>query len=115
MVEIIPPGAASPDARIAIFDFDGTLSLVRSGWMNVMIPMMIEILADLRTGETEEQLRTVIEDFVWRLTGKETLYQMFELVEQVKQRGGTPLEPLVYKRMYLDRLNDVIKDRLHEL
>jgi len=115
MLETINPGASAPDARVAIFDFDGTLSLVRSGWMNVMIPMMMEILAELHSGETEEQLRTVIEDFVWRLTGKETLYQMIELTEQVKQRGGTPLDPLVYKRMYLDRLNEVIKDRLHEL
>jgi phosphoglycolate phosphatase-like HAD superfamily hydrolase len=115
MLETIHPGAASPDARAAIFDFDGTISLVRSGWMNVMIPMMIEILAELRTGETEAELRTVIEDFVWRLTGKETLYQMIELAEQVKRRGGTPLDPLAYKRIYLDRLNEVIKDRLHEL
>jgi phosphoglycolate phosphatase len=115
MLEIIHPGSAAPDARAAIFDFDGTISLVRSGWMNVMIPMMIEILGDLRTGETEEQLRAVIEDFVWRLTGKETLYQMIELADQVKSRGGTPLEPLVYKRMYLDRLNEVIKDRVSDL
>src|SRR5258708_5337651 len=115
MLEIIHPGSAAPDARAAIFDFDGTISLVRSGWMNVMIPMMIEILGDLRTGETEEQLRAVIEDFVWRLTGKETLYQMIELADQVQRRGGTPLDPLVYKRMYLDRLNDVIKDRLTDL
>src|SRR3954451_4883350 len=112
MVETIHPGAASPDARIAICDFDGTISLVRSGWMNVMIPMMVEILPDLRTGETEEQVRGVIEDYVWRLTGKETLYQMIELAEQVKQRGGTRLEPLQYKRMYLARIGVVIADRI---
>src|SRR5262249_8353326 len=115
MLEIIHPGAAAPDAKAAIFDFDGTLSLVRTGWMNVMVPMMIEVLAELNTGETEEQLREVIEDFVWRLTGKETLYQMIELAEQVKARGGTPLDPLAYKRRYLDRLNDVIADRVAEL
>ena len=115
MLEVINPGAAAPDARVAIFDFDGTLSLVRSGWMNVMIPMMVEILEELRSGETAEQLRTVVEDFVWRLTGKETLYQMIELAAQVRQRGGTPLDPLVYKRMYLDRLNAVIAHRIAEL
>jgi phosphoglycolate phosphatase-like HAD superfamily hydrolase len=115
MVETIHPGAAAPEARAAIFDFDGTLSLVRTGWMNVMIPMMIEILAELNTGETEEQLRAVIEDFVWRLTGKETLFQMIELAEQVRRRGGVPLEPLLYKRRYLDRLSDVIAHRIKEL
>src|SRR5205823_3725369 len=115
MLEIIHPGASAPDARVAIFDFDGTLSLIRTGWMNVMVPMMIEVLGELRTGETDEQLRTVIEDFVWRLTGKETLYQMIELAEQVRQRGGTPLDPLRYKRLYLDRLSVVIEHRLAEL
>jgi phosphoglycolate phosphatase len=115
MLEVIHAGAAAPDARVAVFDFDGTLSLVRTGWMGVMVPMMIQILGELKTGETEDELRTVIEDFVWRLTGKETLYQMIELAEQVRQRGGTPLEPLVYKRMYLDRLDVVIADRIAEL
>ena len=91
MVETIHPGAAAPDARVAIFDFDGTLSLIRTGWMNVMVPMMIEILADLRTGETGDQLRAVIEDFVWRLTGKETLYQMIELAGQRRDLALVPL------------------------
>jgi phosphoglycolate phosphatase len=115
MLEIIHPGAAAPDARVAIFDFDGTLSLIRTGWMDVMVPMMIEILAELRTGETGDQLRAVIEDFVWRLTGKETLYQMIELADQVKLRGGAPLDPLDYKRRYLDRLSVVIEHRLANL
>jgi phosphoglycolate phosphatase len=115
MLEIIHPGAAAPDARVAIFDFDGTLSLVRTGWMNVMVPMMIEVLGELHTGESDDELRVVIEDFVWRLTGKETLYQMIELADQVKLRGGTPLDPLDYKRRYLDRLSVVIEHRLAEL
>src|SRR5947209_2803839 len=96
MIEIIRP-ASSPAARVALFDFDGSLSLIRTGWMEVMVPMMIEILAGLKTGESEDELRTVIEDFVWRLTGQETVYQMMELAHQVKLRGGTPLEPVVYK------------------
>src|SRR5215475_8539661 len=115
MVENITLGASAQNARVVLFDFDGTLSLIRSGWMNVMVPMMIEILAELKTGESEDELRRVIEDFVWRLTGKETLYQMIELAEQVKRRGGTPLDPLAYKRRYLDRLNDVIRDRIQAL
>ena len=69
---------------MALFDFDGTISLVRSGWVDVMVPMMVEILADLKTGETEDQLRDVVHEFVWRLTGKETIYQMMEFADHVK-------------------------------
>lgn len=114
MIQIIRP-VSSPDARVALFDFDGTLSLIRSGWLNVMVPMMVEILSDLRTGESEADLRRVVEDYVWRLTGKETVYQMMALADEIRQRGGTPLDPLVYKRQYLDRLSEVIRDRIEEL
>lgn len=115
MVENITPGASARNARVVLFDFDGTISLIRSGWMKVMVPMMVEILLGLKTGETEEQLRTEVEDFVWRLTGKETIYQMMALAEAVEKRGGKPLEPLAYKKMYLDRLWQKIESRVTAL
>src|SRR5947207_7971987 len=101
MIELIRAGATAARARVGFFDFDGTLSLIRSGWVDVMTPMMVEILADLKTGESEAELRTIVEDFVWRLTGKETIYQMMEFAEHVKKRGGAALDPLAYKKMYL--------------
>ena len=115
MIEQLRPGVSARNARVCLFDFDGTVSLVRSGWMDVMVPMMVEILSETKSGESEDQLRTVVEEFVWRLTGKQTMYQMIELADQVARRGGTPLEPLAYKRMYLERLNQRIAGRLQEL
>jgi phosphoglycolate phosphatase len=115
MVENISPGVSARNARVVLFDFDGTLSVIRSGWMNVMVPMMVEILADLKTGESEEQLRGLVEEFVWRLTGKETIYQMIAFAEAVQARGGKPLEPALYKQMYLDRLWLKIESRVEAL
>ncbi|MBZ5607999.1 MAG: HAD family hydrolase [Acidobacteriia bacterium] len=115
MIENVRPGVSARNARVVLFDFDGTLSLIRSGWMDVMVPLMVEILAELKTGETEEQLAAVVEDFVWRLTGKETIYQMMALADAVRARGGQPLEPLVYKKMYLDRLWEKIESRIDAL
>lgn len=114
-MEIIRRGASAADARVALFDFDGTISLIRSGWVDVMVPMMVEILADLKTGETEAELRAIVEEFVWKLTGKETIYQMMEFVEHVKGRGGRALDALEYKKMYLDRLWLRIEGRIEEL
>jgi hypothetical protein len=37
--------------RCVVFDFDGTLSLLRGNWQGLMIPRMVEILADTGTGE----------------------------------------------------------------
>jgi phosphoglycolate phosphatase-like HAD superfamily hydrolase len=115
MVESVCPGASAARARFVLFDFDGSLSLIRTGWLRVMTPMMVEVLAELRTGETEAQLRQVVEEFVWRLTGKETMYQMMALCEEVRRRGGVPLDPLAYKKRYLDLLWQVIRDRVEEL
>jgi phosphoglycolate phosphatase len=115
MVESVRPGVSARHARVVLFDFDGTLSLIRSGWMNVMVPMMVEILADLKTGESEDQLRVLVEGFVWRLTGKETIYQMMAFAEAVEARGGKALDPLVYKKMYLDLLWQKIEKRVEAL
>lgn len=114
-IETVRPGVDASRARVVLFDFDGTLSLVRSGWMNVMIPMMVEVLAACRSGESEEELRNVVEDYVWRLTGQETVYQMIELAAQVRRRGGNPEDPLAYKHRYLDLLWQRIRGRVEDL
>ncbi len=115
MVERVRPGVSARQARVVLFDFDGTVSLIRSGWFEVMVPMMVGTLQELKTGESEGELRALVEDFVARLTGKQTMYQMIELARQVELRGGQPLEPLQYKRQYLERLHQKIAYRIEEL
>jgi phosphoglycolate phosphatase len=115
MIECLHPGVSARRARVALFDFDGTLSLIRTGWVDVMVPMMVEILTDLKTGETEHELTALVEDFVARLTGEQTVYQMIELARQVELRGGKPLAPLAYKKIYNDRLMARIEYRRVEL
>lgn len=115
MVEQIVKGVTAAKARVVLFDFDGTLSLIRAGWMDVMVPMMVEILSELKTGESEDELESVVREWVGRLTGKQTIYQMIELASQVEKRGGKPLDPLEYKRMYHQRLMNRIEYRLKEL
>jgi len=114
-IERLHPNASARQARVALFDFDGTLSLIRTGWVEVMVPMMVEILLDLKTGETEADLRALVEEFVARLTGEQTIYQMIELARQVELRGGKALDPLEYKKAYHDRLMQRIEYRREEL
>lgn len=114
-VECLHPNASAAHARVGLFDFDGTISLIRSGWVEVMVPMMVEILVDLKTGESEVDLRTLVNDYVARLTGEQTIYQMMELARQVELRGGKPLEPIAYKRIYHDKLMATIEYRREDL
>ncbi|MBM3215722.1 HAD family hydrolase [Candidatus Poribacteria bacterium] len=97
--------------RSALFDFDGTVSLIRTGWQDIMVPMMVEFLRECGTDESDEDLRGVVVEYVDKLTGKETLYQMMQLADEVRTRGGSPLEPLEYKRIYNDRLMERIASR----
>jgi phosphoglycolate phosphatase len=111
-IEIVHPELPRGHVHSVLFDFDGTLSLIREGWQQVMIPMMVEILATLDSGETEAELTAIVTEYVDRLTGKQTIYQMIELCRQIEARGGAPLDPLAYKHQYLDRLWDRIESRV---
>ncbi len=114
-IEVLNPTLSRGHVRHALFDFDGTISLIRQGWQQVMVPMMVEVLGALGTGESEAELTGVVTEFVDRLTGKQTIYQMRALCEAVRERGGAPLDPLAYKRIYLDLLWDRISGRVAAL
>jgi phosphoglycolate phosphatase len=114
-IEIIHSDLPRGRFRSVVFDFDGTLSLIREGWPQVMIPMMVDALRATGTAETEAELGAVVEEFVMRLTGKQTIYQMMQLADEVRRRGGQPLDPLHYKHRYHDLLMRRIHGRLAAL
>ena len=113
--EIITPNIIRGQIRQALFDFDGTLSLIREGWQGIMIPMMVEILLETPGHESESELTELVTEYVYRLTGKQTIYQMIRLTEEIQKRGGDPLTPLEYKWIYLERMNAHIVKRINGL
>ena len=114
LVEFSAGFAPRPNISHVLFDFDGTLSLIRQGWPEVMLPMFVEMLPS-HAGETEAAKRDLLYDDIMRLNGKQTIYQMIQLAERVKERGGQPQEPLWYKKEYLRRLDERIRARLDGL
>src|SRR5262245_3821137 len=114
-IEILRPDLPRGRFRSVLFDFDGTLSLIREGWPQVMIPMMVEVLRETGTTEDELTLSVVVEDFVMRLNGRQTIYQMIQLAEEVSKRGARPREPLEYKHRYHDLLMQRIHGRIAAL
>ncbi|MCI8292549.1 MAG: HAD family hydrolase [Hespellia sp.] len=100
--------------KFAIFDFDGTLSLIREGWQKVMKQYFLEVLRDTPEGkrESEKSLMECVDYFVDINTGKQTIYQCIDLVEECKKRNGEPMEALDYKDEYLRRLMKEIEYRI---
>jgi phosphoglycolate phosphatase-like HAD superfamily hydrolase len=113
-IEFAPGFAPRPGVTHVLFDFDGTLSLLREGWPDVMVPMFAEALPPL-PGETDEQRRRLAFEDIMRLNGKQTIYQMIQLAERIRERGGAPRDPLDYKHEYLRRLDDRIRDRKEDV
>ena len=114
-LEIIRQNSNHRQFRAAILDFDGTVSLIREGWHDVMIPYFIEVLCEAPGTTSQEEAKVTVRDFVDFLTGKQTIYQCIRLGEEVSARGGIAKEPLEYKHEYHRRLMQRVSGRLERL
>ena len=111
--QILVTGQFRPAAGIkhAVFDFDGTLSLVRGGWADIMVEQFLEHLPR-HTADLEPQLRNLVLHEILALNGKPTIYQMQLLADMVVQRGGTADTPANYNLDFQRRLRHKITERL---
>jgi phosphoglycolate phosphatase-like HAD superfamily hydrolase len=97
--------------RVALLDFDGTLSTIRAGWQTVMADGMVRDLLALGTGEPEEALRAETLAMIHRTTGISTAIQMDAFRAGVRQRGGEPPTTEACMARYLADLEQVIGAR----
>ena len=101
--------------RHVLFDFDGTISTLRQGWEDVMVPVMIEAIC----GKTQPTLEIVkeVREYVDRSTGILTIRQMEWLAEAVARHGlaGAPLPPAEYKAIFLQGLMVTVRQRTQQL
>src|SRR5215216_2571370 len=111
MLEILRPIPAAAQLHSAVFDFDGTVSLLRPGWQTVMAEVMVEALQATPRAEAEAQLRTRTAAPVFGMAGRPTIIQMQWLVDEVQQRGGRPQTADAYKHQYLVRLSERVHHR----
>lgn len=114
-IKIINPYAVLGHVRHALFDFDGTISVIRRGWEKIMVPMMVEMIC----GENSPSLaiRKEVEDYVDLSTGILTIKQMQWLVQAVERYGFTrqPLTAYAYKRLYNKRLLQPVQQRILQM
>jgi len=109
-IEWAPDFEPRPDLRVVLFDWDGTLSLLRSGWADVMTDLYAAALPPL-PGETAEARRRLARSDILGLNGRQTLHQMIRLTERIRERGGQPREPHEYKQDFLHRLAALVGPR----
>ena len=103
--------------RYAVLDFDGTISLVREGWQQIMTPYFTDELCATPMGRDmpREELAQKAREFITLLTGKQTIYQCIRLADEIRALGGVPEDPQAYKDEYHRRLLKHIEHRLNGL
>jgi len=97
-----------------VFDFDGTVSLLREQWRRVMAQTMVEVIS----GETESspEIQKEVERYIEESAGIQTIYQMRHLVGLVNKYGLVPTDEVLtaeeYKEIYDHRLFKVVSEQL---
>jgi phosphoglycolate phosphatase len=103
-LEIVRSDRPRGPFRAVVFDFDGTLSLLRANWQGLMIPRMVDILLATGTSEPRHELAALVTEFVTHLTGQPTMLQMEALADEVARRGQPRPDPQVHFDEYLELL-----------
>lgn len=106
MIEIINSPTAAP--RLAAIDFDGTMSLIRIGWQQVMHGVMHAAL--LPHHPHSAQLDSEIYAYIARSTGQPSIIQMAWVDEQVVVYGGAARGA----QAYLDLFSHAMRDRIDQ-
>lgn len=97
------PTDGSAPIRAALFDFDGTISILRCGWEEVMAPLFLEVLQPLGYAPPED-IKAQVAAYIDQSTGIQTIFQMKWLAEEVTRHGGQAQDPWAYKEEYNRRL-----------
>ncbi|MFP3959114.1 MAG: PfkB family carbohydrate kinase [Spirochaetaceae bacterium] len=125
----ISPSAHSKARKLpfgyAIFDHDGTVSVLREGWEPVMQGVMIRAIigtlftpsAGLQPSPAErEEVKRTASALISDTTGIQTIEQMHALRDLVARFGYVPSSeirtPAEYKEAYLSELHRMIDERL---
>jgi phosphoglycolate phosphatase len=110
----LPTFRSRPRISHVVFDFDGTLSLLRQGWPLTMRTMFLELLPTLE-GEDRGALEAELTIEILGFNGKQPIHQMRAFTERVKSRGIRPESPEDYLSDYARRLRRGINRRIESI
>lgn len=96
-IKWLRPDAPRRHYRAAVFDFDGTLSLLREGWSRLMAEIGLDYLGSAATAEYLEREMLL-------LSGKPSIFQMRRLAEIILERNGTIAGADAMLKVFLERL-----------
>lgn len=115
-VEILRPMPANMRITFCMTDWDGTLSLLRSGWPELMLQTAREALTE--AGARGERLEGLISQYgrkVSERTGQPTIRQMMALEELIENETKVRMDRWKLKEAYNARLDALRRERIRIL
>lgn len=106
-----------------IFDHDGTISILRQGWEEIMEDVMLKSICgdkyqDIRL-ELFNRIKKRVDDYIDKSTGIQTMLQMEELIEMVKEFNLIPenliMDKFSYKKIYNAALLKIVNSRIGKI
>ena len=107
---MVPFGTARSGISHALFDFDGTLSWLRSGWPDIMVGLFCEYLP--REQAQSAEIRNGLRHEILALNGKPSIHQMERFHALAPQFQAAIPHPDVLLREYLARLDATLQRRI---
>jgi phosphoglycolate phosphatase-like HAD superfamily hydrolase len=100
-----------------MFDFDGTVGLLRAGWHDVLLSFHTEVLRATPRGKEMEvnSILKLIKEYIETNIGKPPVYQSYSLVNAVRELGGEPCSAEEYNEIYSQRLSALCEPRRESL
>jgi phosphoglycolate phosphatase len=95
-----------------IFDFDGTLSWLRSGWPDLMVELFSTYLP---IGKSSAMLCRTLRSEILALNGKPSIYQVRWFCEVAEELKFSTPDPETLHALYLSRLRATVGSRVESL
>lgn len=106
-IEITRSFRPRPNLRHAILDWDGTISLIRAGWVEVMVDVGMEDEPDMD--------RAMLRREMLALNGQPCIHQMIRMVKLVGKATDSRRRAEQYQRLYCERLAELVENRSRAL
>ncbi|MDR3183099.1 MAG: HAD family hydrolase [Planctomycetaceae bacterium] len=114
-ITALPRPVKTPKA--AMFDFDGTVSVMREGWHGILTKYFVVHLQATPQGNahSEAEWLQIVCQAIEANIGKLPVFQFYTLVELLKQNGGQTEDAEVYLAEYYKHLFALVEERHGQL
>ncbi|MFC2126226.1 PfkB family carbohydrate kinase [Bacteroidota bacterium] len=115
-------GFRSIPIKHALFDHDGTISTLRTGWDIVMEEVMVQCIlgdSEIENHRLYDKVVERVREYIDKSTGVQTIVQMQGLVTMVEDFNEIPAENILtareYKEIFNDALMGLVKQRIGKI